>query len=296
GLILLLGVFRPDPARAGEAGTGLTFLSLGVSARRLGMGEAYIAVPDDPSSMHFNPAALSLVDHTALSLMHREWIQDTDIEYIAGGAKFNKFALGFSVYYVSIPDIEIRSVPGPPVGTFSARNAALGLSAAYDVSEALAIGATAKYVYEKILVDDAGGMVFDIGGVYSTPHGIRLGLSLLNLGSISALRYESSTPPRSFRGGASYTGELSSFPAVLTASMDVISPLEEGSSHVHVGGEAKLYETIAIRIGYQTGYDARDITLGTGFTTGIVTVDYAFVPTRYDLGSTHAFSLTLAFR
>ena len=53
------------------------------------------------------------------------------------------------------------------------------------------------------------------------------------------------------------------------------------------------YGAIALRAGFQTGYDARGLTLGTGIARGIVRVDYAFAPTQYDLGSTHSISLSI---
>jgi len=287
---ILLSVALTAPA---PGGTGLTFLTLGVGGRSLGMGEAYSAGSSDPAAMHYNPASLSAMTTTTVSFMHRSWIEGTNAEYIAGAFSFGKFSMGLSAYWLSIDDIEVRNVPGPPISTFSAQDFSMGLSGAYKFTEDLSLGLTVKYLYEKILLEDAGGVAFDIGGVYSMPSGLKLGAAFANLGSVNALRDVSTPLPKIFRGGAAYTAGLENPSLTLTGAVDFVTPLGEGSSHVHLGGEAIIYGAIALRAGYQTGYDARGLTLGTGIAHGIVKVDYAFAPTQYDLGSTHSISLSL---
>ena len=290
----LFASVRPTFPQGGN--TGLTFLTLGVGSRSLGMAEAYSAASNDPAAMQYNPATLSSIDATTISFMHRVWIQGTNAEFLAGAFNLGRVSLGLSVYSVSTDDIEIRNTPGPALSTFTARNAALGISFGYAFSPELSLGVTAKYLYEKILVEDAGGMAFDFGGVYTSPFGVRIGASVSNLGSMSELGSQSTKLPKLFRGGMSYTADLAGPPATLTGSLDIVAPLGDGTSHVHFGGEAFLYESISVRTGYQTGYEARGFTAGTGIRQGIVAVDYAFMPTRYDLGSTHAISLSLQLR
>jgi len=291
--ILTTALIIFSSAPPATAGTGMTFLTLGVGGRGLGMGEAYSTGSADPAAMHYNPASLSTIDVTTVTFMHRSWIQGTNAEYVAGAFSFGRFSLGFSTYWLSIQDVEIRRVPGPATGTFTAQDFSMGVSAAYDLSSELSVGLTVKYLYEKILVDDAGGMAFDVGGVYTTGSGIRIGASIANLGSVNALRDVSTSLPKLFRGGISYTTKLDDPDATVTGAAEVVSPLGDGGAHLHTGGEAILYGTVAVRAGYQTGYDARGLTLGTGIAHGIVTIDYAFAPTQYDLGSTHTVSLSL---
>jgi len=287
-ILTLVSYFPPA-----NAGTGLTFLSLGVGGRSLGMGEAYSTGVTDPAAMHYNPASLSSIDATTVSFMHRSWIERTNAEYVAGAFSFGRFSLGLSTYWLSIRDIEIRSVPGPATGTFTAQDFSLGVSAAYDFTNEFSFGLTVKYLYEKILIDDAGGMAFDFGGVYVTPSGIRFGASVANLGSVNALRDVSTSLPKLFRGGIAYTTQIENPATTVTGAADFVAPLGDGTTHLHFGGEAIIYGTVALRAGFLTGYDARGLTLGTGIAHAIVRVDYAFAPTQYDLGSTHSISLSL---
>lgn len=283
-------------ARADEGSTGMAFLRLGVGSRSLAMGETGGALAGDPSLLHYNPATIASVSPAAITFMHRSWIQGTSVEHLAGASRFGSLSLGFSVYSVSVDDIEVRDVPGPPVATFAARNAAFGITAAYPWSERLSVGVTVKYLYEKILVEDAGGIGFDLGAAYRASAGLRLGASILNLGSMSELATQASALPRMLRAGAMVERELEGTPLSVAGAVDFLAPLGDGSSHLHVGGEATAYGAVSVRAGYQTGYEARGLTVGTGVRHGIVGVDYAFMPSKYDLGATHALSLTLLLR
>jgi hypothetical protein len=285
-----------QPARPDGGTTGLTFLTLGVGARSLGMGEAYSTATDDPAGLHYNPATIGSVGTTTISFMHRAWIQGTNAEYLTAAFPLGAVSLAASVYSVGVDDIEVRDTPGEATSTFTARNASLGLTLGYTFSPELSVGVTAKYVYEKILVDDAGGMAFDLGAVYATSFGARIGAAVSNLGSMTELGNQASTLPELFRGGASYSTELAGPDATITGAADVVVPFGDGSTHVHLGAESLLYGTVSLRLGYQTGYDARSFTAGAGFRKGIVGIDYAFMPTRYDLGATHAISLAVQLR
>ena len=58
------------------------FLAIGVGARALGMGNAYVAVTDDVTSGYWNPAGLTAMSSPyQVGLMHSE--------YFAGVAKYD---------------------------------------------------------------------------------------------------------------------------------------------------------------------------------------------------------------
>ena len=280
----------------GQAGaTGLAFLKLGVGGRSLGMGEAYSAIASDPSAMYYNPASLSINHASQLLLMHKEWIQDTRTEYLAAKAVLNKLTLGVSINSTSINNIEIREVPGPPQGAFDSHNAAIGLSGAYQIDTSLGIGATGKYLYEKILVNEASGYGVDLGSWYQTPLNIRIALAVNNLGSMNALDNQETKIPTTIRAGGAYVTRLEAIDGTFTAASDVVSITGENSTHLHLGAELNYREALSLRVGYQTGYDARSFSTGVGFRYGQFQLDYAFLPTKYDLGSTHTFSLLIEF-
>lgn len=280
-------------AQPGQA--GLSFLKLGVGGRALGMGEAYSAIAADPTATYYNPAALSQSSNSQIMLMHKEWIQGVKTEYLGAMTTWKAFRFGMSINATNVNDIELRSIPGPAIGTFSARNAAIGFSTSYIVHPSLNVGITAKYLFEKILIEEASGLGIDIGATYLLPWNLRLAAAYMNMGSLNELANESSSLPKTFRAGGAYEIAMEHFDGVFTIASDIVSVTNESTTHLHLGAEFNYHRTFALRIGYQTGYEAKTFSTGVGIRYGILNVDYAFVPFRYDLGTTHTFSLGIEF-
>src|SRR3972149_696648 len=68
----------------GDAGRESVFL-LGVDARALGMGGAFVAVTSGASSVYWNPAGLALLDKTEVSLLHVSLWEDTYYDFVGIG-------------------------------------------------------------------------------------------------------------------------------------------------------------------------------------------------------------------
>jgi len=281
--------------------SGLSFLKLGVSGRGAGMADAMSGHVNGAAATYYNPAGMvswkDAQSSTQLMLMHREWIQGTRAEFIGASISIGEHdAIGFSVTSTTVSDIEIRTRPGDAEGTFTARNYALGASYARIVSEDLSLGVTAKFLYEKILIDEASGVAFDLGAMYKTPvQDLSIGASLANLGSLNELRNEKTKLPALLRIGPAYKVAIGDGRSSLILASDFLQIFPDSRSFLNVGGEFDFERAVAGRIGYQFGSEGRRITAGVGICYGMFALDYAYAPLSYDLGNSHAFSLAINF-
>lgn len=293
-IILYLAFFLlPIQQSFSQAGnSGLSFLKIGVGARSLAMGDIMTLDKPDPSSLYHNPASMGLSNHSMLMLMHREWVEDTRIEYFGALIPVGKFRFGVGINLTSVDNIEIRTVPGPSQGTFSSKNSTLGLSASYGFDN-ISFGFTGKFLYEKFLIDEATGYALDIGAIYNTPWMFQIGLAINNIGSMNALRIESSKLPTMIRIGGSTAFNIKDINSAIVAVTEFVSVFREQKSHIHIGTEFCYQDMFSLRAGIQTNYQSRFFSTGVGFKYNIFAVDYAFVPFEYDFGSTHTISVII---
>jgi len=278
-------------AEAGSA--GLAFLKVGVGARAVGMGEAFTAAADDAFALYWNPAGITDVSGVDLGLMHAEWFQNVHLEYVGAVMGRTNDAFGLSFTFNTAGQIERRDVPSAePLGTFDAHDLAWGFSYARRLGGRWRLGGSLKALYEKIHLDDGWGWAVDAGLLYDTPvTGLTAGASVRNLGPKMTLRDESFKLPAAFTLGLSYRPEKLQFESGgLLLGADLNKPVDN-SLRIHIGGEWRLQDRVAVRTGYGIGYDERGLTAGLGLRQGRWTIDYAWVPYSSDLGDTHRISL-----
>jgi hypothetical protein len=275
----------------------MSFLKLGVGGRAVGMGEAYVALASDAAAMHYNPAGLAIDGKSEIVVMHNEWIKDVRTEFLGVKVPISGYTFGLFLNTTSIGGIEVREIPGPPEATFSAHDFAVGLSAACQIDQSLSLGITGKLLYEKLLVDESLGAAADMAVLYFPPvEGLRVGMTVSNIGSMGALHEESTKLPAAFRFGSAYSSNIESMNGKLTFAVDGFKPFSGDLFHLNLGGEFEYSESFAVRIGYQSGYESKGLSAGFGVRYGIFKIDYGFVPFSLDLGSAHIVSCGVEFQ
>jgi hypothetical protein len=296
--ILLFILISSVTILAQSAGnTGLSFLKYGFGARNIAMGDAGNALSNDLTGLFYNPAKLVLTDRSEVLFMHNEWIQDVSSEVI--GAKTVlwgvPFAVGFNV--TSVKDIPYRTIPSPdPETIFSADYFYGSLSTGFFVTDEISFGASFKYLYEGLLNDEASGFGFDFGVNYLLPYkGLTASAVIKNIGSMNALRNESTKLPTEFRFGTAYTYSLEDSKFDFTGGAEFQKYLDTEDNHFNFGGEVLYNKIFAARAGYQTGYQSRGFTAGIGLMWGNLKFDYAFLPFSLGLGNANLFSLQFKF-
>jgi hypothetical protein len=298
--ISLLTLVCAVVARGGTGSSGLTFLKLGVSGRSVAMGDAMAASVGGAAATHYNPAGLVAREgpgNAEVLFMHKEWIQDTRTEFLGARVGISDpVALGFSVNTTTISDIELRTRPGPAEGTFTSRYLAAGVSGAYRISEALSAGMSTRFLYEKILVDDASGIGIDLGVQYATPlEGLSVGVVIANLGTMGNLRSESSRLPALMRAGGAFTLPVPSLHGEFLLAADGLFIFPESRALLNAGAELAVEGIFMARAGYQAGSEGRGLSLGGGIRHGIFSLDYAFSRLNGDLGNGHTISIGASF-
>ena len=283
-----------SPARVQGSSTGSSQLKIPVTARSAALGESTVSDPGQFSSWSVNPANLSSDSPLAIALTHSQWMQEIQTEFLAARIPIASGSLGIGVSTNSVPGIEIRDVPGPSLGTFSARFACFQIGYAQNLTDEIILGASAKYLYEKLYVNEATGFGFDAGMLYNTPfQGLTAGVAITNIGGLQQFQNDRSDLPTFSRIGASYTYRRDDFDFSVSGAW--AHNLRDPENHAQASLEASYSQKVSLRLGYQTGYESRALSAGIGIRFEFIQLDYAYVPSSLGLGDSHLFSLGFQF-
>jgi hypothetical protein len=243
------------------------------------------------------PSAFREGQSTEVVAVHKEWIQDASLQFLSAAFSLGDGeACAVSASSSSSGEIDLRDRPGPPEGSFIARNASIGATYARPLSDVLSAGLTVKFLYEKILIDEAGGFGVDAGLRWAGPvEGLVIGAAILHLGGMQRLRSEATRLPTTVRAGAAWTGQFSGGSPFVTAALDVAHTVRERRTTLHAGADVRIFEVLSLRAGYQVGESTRGLSAGAGIRYGIAGLDYAYAPLSADLGSTHTIGVRLLF-
>jgi hypothetical protein len=321
---VLLGPFAVTPAHAQfdlggqRAGTSSgTFLKIGVGARAESMGEAFVAVANDPSTIYWNPAGLGALLRGELQVSHVSWPAQINYEHVTWVVPSQKLggslALQFGVLSTQL-DETTSLQPFGTGRTFTYSDVVVGGAYARRWTDKLLVGFGAKYLRED-LGSSIGGpttssVMFDIGSIYYLGLGsVRIATSLTNFGSElrpsgdyvspytgEVRTYDGFDPPLMFRYGFAFE-PLENTQQRLTTSFEIAQPADN-SQMIKAGAEWTWNQRLSLRSGYNFNADALKFSAGAGlfapFGPHRATVDYAYTDGGH-LGAVHRLSLGYRF-
>ncbi len=297
-LLTQSGVAQLTNQSVSKAGTSAaTFLQIPVGARAVGMGGAFVSVADDITSLYWNPAGSARLQYREVMFSHIDWIADIRFDFAAVAVPIPRLGtLGISFSSMSMDDMLVRTVERPD-GTgelFSSGSIAIGIHYARSLTDKFSIGATAKYISERIWDMRASGFAIDFGALFTTDflNGMRIGASMTNFGSDMQMsgrntrmhgriddRKQGSTDrvpmhiemnswplPLGFQFGVA-NDFIKTEMHILTVSVDAHYPSNNYQS-MNIGGEYGFNNIIFFRAGYQSLFlqDAEGgLTFGAGF-------------------------------
>ncbi len=307
------------------------FLRIGVGARALGMGSAFMGLSDDGTAAYWNPAGLATLERRELTAMHAEQfgsiVQYDFLSYVMpigqpGGARQ---ALGFSLVRLGVDQIpdtrgleiidqngngkfdypEDRLVVDESRFVFDSDNdVALLISYARDVRPGFSVGGNFKYI-RQWLGDSlrSNGFGLDVGALWVGPRGWSAGA---RVSDVTTTRILWNTGTNEFiapalRVGAAKTRAFGGRRHIVTAALDVQVGFsdEQLASQAHLGGVTFDFHPgveywIERRVALRAGMEARNFAAGAGIRMRRFGLDYAYLD-HADLDASHRISGSYSF-
>lgn len=300
------------------------FLRIGMGAKAAAMGESFVAVADDPSALHWNPAGIVQATGRRLLFSHTSWFADVDVEYLAFVMPMDRLAGGVVGVQVAGLSTDIEETTElEPDGTgrsFTYSDVIAGLGYARYFTDKFASGANVKILREDIASEVGGGVVTtwlaDIGTIYHL--GFRetnFAVVITNFGPdldpsegydrVSRTSGFPRSQPTDLIGFAPPTAFKIGVSSALYTSDDLkgIGSLEmnrpgDNEETLKLGGEMVVRDRLSLRIGYDTNADELKFSGGAGLRVGrgerSGAVDYAFTQSD-NFGRIDRIALSVAF-
>jgi len=304
-LLLLLPSLAFSQAKVGT--TGLNFLELGVSARAMGMGDAFTARVNDASAIYYNPAALTYVYGREAMFTHISMPSGINYEFFAMAVPLEAVGgvVGVGVYSLNTGDILYTNYSYPygvdhdgNAQYFSAGDLAVGISYGRFLTDKFSVGFTAKYIQENLETVSASGWAADVGTCYNSGYrNFKIAMVITNFGPDFKFIEKGFPLPINFKFGAAID-LLSNDNHSMTISAEGNHPSDNLEKY-NAGLEYTFQNKFSLRVGERLNYDSDGFTAGGGLRLPIggdmdLSVDYAYQDFGW-LTQVHRFSIGLAF-
>lgn len=281
-VVLLPGTLLAQ-SKVGTA--GMQFLEIATTARVAGMGEAFVAVADDASSLRYNSAGLAWLAGREALFSHTDYPADIKLEYAGVVAPLSPVlgVVGFAATALTMDDMYITTpIDSDVTGTgrhFTCGDVALQLSYARMLTDRFSAGLSLRYIQEDLEDETASGIGADIGTLYDTHwNTVKVGMNISNFGPDMKFIEESFPQPLNFTVGVSVE-PLSDEMHRLILAFEGSHP-NDNEERAAVGGEYTIYQMLSLRGGYKINHDAETWSAGVGVQVPLgvmrVKVDYSY--------------------
>jgi hypothetical protein len=322
-MIISISSFAQKPMRAGT--TTANFLEIGFGAAGNAMGDAYVSLANDVSSIYWNPAGLAQMNRSEVMFVTQPWIVGINTTFGAVGIVVPNFGcIGAGIIMMDYGEMDVTTMAYQD-GTgerFTAKDMAISISFARNLVEGFSFGASGKIITSSIWHETGTALAFDLGVIIKTnffspkdenAHGLSIGMSMSNYGTSlkydgldllvpidvdpnSAGNYQSASGrlgtqewelPMIFRIGVSVTPICKeNYEIILLA--DALHP-NNNTESVNIGAQCSLTFTSFGKVFLRGGYKAlfmKDSQYGASFGLGLQT----------DLMSNRGLKLECAYR
>ncbi len=293
---------------AGEnGGYAGSFLRMGVGARSNALGNAGVADRPNGYSFYYNPSAAAFVDGKIISLSYSFMSLDRRFNVISYSMQVPPEAgLSIALVNTGVGDITAYNSLGEEAGTIEQWANSIYFNFAKRFGHNLSLGLSLKYLREDINHKEydynASGWGFDFGATYLLTDQITIAGAVHDIRS----KLKANTSDIFEFGGTT----IDEFPVLYNLGFKYITPYSwlrvlydfEGSDKeayrnhfgleiVYIKGEMN---TVGDNLSLCLGLNEGEITAGVGMVFNFLgnnsRLDYAFIPSYIDEGSSHIFS------
>jgi len=302
-----------------RAGTSVfTFLNIGVSARATGMGESVVALNQDATSIHYNPAIVAQLDQTEVSISQIQWPADIFYDYFSFTHRLkgrHYVGLNGGILHMKPMMETTEYFPDGTGNYFIYQDRFLGVTYGAKMTDRFSFGVTLKYVTEDLAEHEMSAVLMDMGTFYWTGYGsLRFCASLSNFGKQIAPEgdymkrildqnsgseieeetdFEKFSPPTQFRVGAAVDPIINK-EHLLTIATQLNHPVDN-AEYIVTGLEYSFMRMFFIRSGYKFNKNEENFTMGAGLFIPLgrfkLRVDYGYAnfdhltdPNRFSIG------------
>ena len=238
---------------AQESQTAYNFLRLPVSAHAAALGGDNISLVEDDATLIFqNPALINDVSDRTINLNFMTYMEGAK----TASAAFLKAAgergtWGVTAQYMDYGSMKETTADNQELGTFSARDIAIGGTFAYALTNELSGGVTAKFITSYIGSYNSLALGVDLGiNYYHEDYDLSLSAVARNLGGqFKAYKDDFDRIPLDLQIGA--TKRIGHSPLRVSATMSRLNDWSEGfGRHFAIGADVLLGQSIYVAAGY----------------------------------------------
>lgn len=196
-LLLLIVMGAQQAFAVSEA--AVLFLMIAPGSRAAGMGNAFVAVADDPYATFYNPAGLAYVYGRKATIMHVNWlpglVSDMFYDYLAFTTSIEGLGtVGINVAYINMGENQGMDEFGNPTEKFMSSEYAIAATYGTTVTDNIAVGVGLRFIRSNLAPFSAGqqkgsgqasAFSFDVGLLYTFPflnNRLKYGMAITNMG------------------------------------------------------------------------------------------------------------------
>jgi hypothetical protein len=251
--------------------TAVPILTLAPDSRAAALGEAGVATSPDANGAYFNAGKLGFVPTKfAFSPSYAPWLRnvtdDMGLAYLSGYGKVGtRSALGVSLMYFDLGEIEYRTAQNQANGLFNPKEYAITVSYGQKLTDNFGVGVSARYIRSNLTGGSSGNdarpgnaAAVDLGAYYNKDatigtglYNLGFGLSVLNIGN--KITYTDATNPSflptTLKLGTAITRELDQYNKITLAfdATKLLVPSPYYESEVLPAGPALIEQQARIR-------------------------------------------------